>query len=157
VATRRAAGASLEPLITKLQLELGIGRRAAEALAGAGYRSAAEVAAADDAEFHAAVSLPAADRAAVLEKARAPGSKAAHAGPRPVLASERRPAGKVLAAARPVGERIVRLVGEPEAAPPPRLAAKAEPPRGEAPERRRRRQEADEVEAELDERLRGDR
>jgi len=145
---------SLEPVILRLQLELEVRRRTAEACVKAGYRSAAEVAAADDGEFHARVALSEIERAEVLSKARAPGSKRLEAGDRPVLASERKPGGKVLAAAKPMADRIVRLAGEAEPAPPARVVPKADPPRGEADARRRRKQEADAVEAELDRHLR---
>jgi hypothetical protein len=150
-----ARPANLEPSITRLQLELKARRRLAEACILAGYRSAAEVAAADDAEFHASVRLSAAERAEVLALARAPGSHAPSPGERPVLVSERRPSGKLLAAAKPVKERLVRMAGVPEAPPRPRPSTpKVEPPRAGPEERRRRKQEADALEAELDERLR---
>lgn len=148
------APGSIEPAITRLQLELNIRRRAAEACIRAGFRSGAEVAAADDRDFHARVRLSEEERADVLARARAPGSIAVEAGPRPVLASERLPTQKVLAVAKPVADRIVRMAGEAERAPAPRGAAKADPPQGEAEGRRKRRKEADDLEAELDRQLR---
>jgi hypothetical protein len=144
-----------EPAITRLQLELKARRRLAEACVDAGYRSAAEVAAADDAEFHAAVRLAPAEREEVLALARAPGSHRPTPGERPVLASERASPGKLLAAAKPVRDRLVRMAGQSEPAPPrSRPGPKGEPPRAAPEERRRRKQEADVLEAELDDRLR---
>src|SRR5262245_29569814 len=109
---------SLEPAITRLQLELNVRRKAAEACLRAGYRTAVEVAAADDREFHERVALDAREREEVLAHARAPGSRPLTAGERPVLTRERRPADKVLAIAKPVANRIVKLAGEVEPAPP---------------------------------------
>jgi hypothetical protein len=146
---------SIEPAITRLQLELGLRRRAAEACLKAGYRSAAEIAACDDAEFHARVALDPEGRADVLARARAPGTARLTPGERPVLTSERNPAPKVLALAKPVTSRLARLAGDPAPVPPKRAAPKADPPQGEAEARRKRRKEADEIEAELDDRLRG--
>ena len=151
---RSHRASNLEPAITRLQLELKSRRRLAEACAVAGYRSAAEVAAADDSSFHASVRLSAAEREEVLALARAPGSHAPLPGQRPVLASERRPSGKLLAAVKPVTERLVRMAGTSQPPPGPRAAgAKVEPPRFAPEERRRRKQEDDALEAELDDRL----
>jgi hypothetical protein len=154
MANRSDRASNLEPTITRLQLELRSRRRLAEACVNAGYRSAGEVAAADDAEFHGSVRLSAAEREEVLALARTPGSHAPAPGKRPVLVSERRPSGKWRAAAKPVKERLVRMAGTREPTPAPRAAGpKVEPPRSTPEERRRRKQEADALEAELDDRL----
>ncbi len=154
MARRPLPSGSLEPTITRLQLELKVPRRAAEACVKAGYRSAAEVAAADDAEFDVSVALPAAERAGVLAAARAPGSKVPAAGAPPALVRNLRPAERMAQVAKPVRDTVVRLAGEAEPARARSAGAKAEPPRPDVGLKRRRRAEADAIEAELDESLR---
>jgi hypothetical protein len=145
--------ASLEPTIMRLQLALAIGRREAEACVKAGFASAAEVAAADDGEFHREVRLAPEARARVLAAARAPGSKHPAAGKAPHLARDRRPVEKVANLARPVFETVVKLAGAPQAPAPAARAAKQAPPHEADEKRRARRTAASELEADLDEAL----
>ena len=142
-----------EPLILRLQLELKTTRRAAEACARAGFRSAAEVAAAEDSDFHNAVRLAPKDRAALLSRAREPGSKAPEAGAPPVLTRDRRPTEAIVKMARPVGLKVKGLAGEPIPRGEPPRGPKPAPPEGKGEKRRLSRTAALEIEAELDETL----
>ncbi len=85
----------------------------------------------------------------MLALARAPGSKATHAGPAPELAREKRAGDVVAHAVRPVRERAARLAKRVEGAPPAPAARKP----ADTPERRKRREQGDALEAELDDAL----
>ncbi len=150
LARRQKDPGRLEPYILRLQLELPLTRRQAEACARAGFLSHAEIAAVDDDDiFRRAVDLPEEQARAVLALARAPGSKAPQAGPAPQLARERT-AGEVVArAVRPVRERAAKLARRAEGSP---LQPPSRKP-ADTPERRRRRAEGDALEADLDEAL----
>ena len=137
----------LEPYILRLQLELALTRAQAAACVRAGFVSHAQIAAADDEAFVAAVALRPEDAAAVLAVARAPGSKAPQAGPAPQLARETRASDVVAKAVRPVRERAAKISRRPEA---PVVKKPAE-----TPDTKRRRAQADALEAELDDALRG--
>ncbi len=137
----------------RLQLALAVGRREAEACVKAGYASAAEVAAADDLEFHRSVRLEPDERARVLAAARTPGSKHPAAGEAPQLARDRRPVERVANLTRPMFDTVARLAGEPETAPAPSKAAKRAPPHETDEKRRARRAAGNALEADLDDAL----
>lgn len=142
--------ASIEPAILRLQLELSLPRKPAEACVRAGFRSAAEIAAADDAEFHRRVPLDAAARARVLGAARTPASKRPAEGAPPRRARDMRPAEKIAKAARPARDMVSKLVGSPEPRRAPARSTKAMPLPEFDEGHRRRRTAANELEAELD-------
>lgn len=155
-----APPAEREPIILRIQLELGLDRATAEALILAGFRTAAEIAAAKDEEFAAFVDLPARRREAVLALARSPGSKAPKAGEAPVSALEKpihpaivRAVGPVRRTLEKVRDEVTMKDGEPARGPkpaPPHLAPDAE-------KKRARKTAGEEAEEEFDAMLSGGR
>lgn len=139
----------LEPYILRLQLELPLTRRQAEACARAGFLSHSQIAAAEDEPFRRALDLPGAQADDVLAMARFPGSKAPRAGPTPHLTSQRRAVDVVAQAVRPMREKAAKLARRVEG------TATASVPRkpAETAERRTRRAQGEVLEAELDEAL----
>jgi hypothetical protein len=156
VARRSVAPEHREVAIIRLQLELKLDRKAAEAAVLAGYLSAAEIAAAADEEFHEAVRLPLKRRVELLGQARKPGSKAPEPGPAPASMREPPLRPVLVRAVAPVRKTVTKLLGEAPAPPSPRAPGpRPAPPHADAdaPRKRAHRRSAEDIEAAVDEEL----
>ncbi len=146
-----------EAAAIRLRLQVGLDHADALAAVRAGFLTAAEIAAADDAEFLRTVRLPEGRARAVLAAARAPGSQAQGPGERPKLLREQPVAPVVTRATAPVRRVVEKALGEPD---PPHEAPtgpKPAPPHASSDHERRRRlrDDGELAERDLDEALEG--
>jgi hypothetical protein len=145
-----------EPAILRLQLELKLDRKSAEACVLAGYLSAAAIATAHDDEFHEVVRLPPKRRAELLAMARRPGSRPLEAGPAPASLRDASLRPVIVRAVGPLRKTMTKALGEPPAQPPARPSGpRPAPPHMDPEEARKkaRRRGSEEAEAAVDEEL----